>query len=114
MPTKFYEFYDKPVKMRLENNDILMYSTHNEGEKGWKVKEKYWRVKFIKKKKLMMIVWYYHVTYAFQSESALYSFLNIKELLAQNRCDIWSFSDNNGIRTNNHLVCKKLSTIYPN
>ena len=51
MPTKFYEFYDKPVKMRLENNDILMYSNHNEGEKGWKVKEKYWRVKFIKKKK---------------------------------------------------------------
>ena len=34
MPTKFYEVYDKPVKMRLENNDILMYSTHNEGEKG--------------------------------------------------------------------------------
>ena len=51
MPTKFYEFYDKPVKMRLENNDILMYSTHNEGEKGWKVKEKYWRVKYKKKKK---------------------------------------------------------------
>ena len=33
---------------------------------------------------------YYHVTYAFQSESTLYSCLNVKEHLAQNRRDIWS------------------------
>ena len=32
-----------------------------------------------------MTVWSYHVTYAFQSESTLYSSLNVKELLAQNR-----------------------------
>ena len=30
----------------------------------------------------------YHVTYAFQSESTLYSCLNVKELLARNRCEI--------------------------
>ena len=30
----------------------------------------------------------YHVTYAFQSKSALYSCLNVKELLARNRGDI--------------------------
>ena len=30
----------------------------------------------------------YHVTYAFQSESTLYSCLNVKELLALNRYDI--------------------------
>ena len=30
----------------------------------------------------------YHVTYAFQSESKLYSCLNVKELLARNRCEI--------------------------
>ena len=30
----------------------------------------------------------YHVTHAFQSESKLYSCLNVKELLAQNRRDI--------------------------
>ena len=30
----------------------------------------------------------YHVTYAFESESTLYSCQNVKELLAQNRCEI--------------------------
>ena len=34
----------------------------------------------------------YHVTYAFQSESTLYSCLNVKELLARNRHKIWSLS----------------------
>ena len=45
--------------------------------------------------------------YAFQSESTLYSCLNIKELLARNKRDIWSLSDSNGIRTHNHLVGKR-------
>ena len=31
---------------------------------------------------------FYHVTNGFQSESALYSCLNVKELLAQNRRNI--------------------------
>ena len=35
----------------------------------------------------------YHVTYAFQSESTLYSCLNVKELLAWSRRVIWSLSD---------------------
>ena len=54
----------------------------------------------------------YHVKYAFQSESALYICLNVKELLAWNRCNIWSFSDcngtrtRNGTRTHNYLVRK--------
>ena len=30
----------------------------------------------------------YHVTYEFQSESTRYSYLNLKELLAQNRVKI--------------------------
>ena len=33
----------------------------------------------------------HHITYAFQSESTLYICLNVKEFLAQNRRDIWSF-----------------------
>ena len=33
-----------------------------------------------------------------------YSFLNVKELLAQNRHNISSLSDSNAIRTHNHLV----------
>ena len=35
-----------------------------------------------------LTVCYYHVTYAFQSESTLYSCLNVKELLPRNRRDI--------------------------
>ena len=43
----------------------------------------------------------------FQSESALYSCLNVKELLSRNRHEIWSSSDCNGTRTHNHLVRKR-------
>ena len=45
----------------------------------------------------------YHVTYTFQSESTLYSCLNVKEVFARNRRDIWSLSESNGIPTHNHL-----------
>ena len=48
-----------------------------------------------------------YVTYAFQSESILYSCLNAKELPARNRREIWSLSDCNGTRTHNHLVRKR-------
>ena len=40
-----------------------------------------------------------HITYAFQSEATLYSCLNVKELLARSRRDIWSFSDCNWTAT---------------
>ena len=43
----------------------------------------------------------YHVTYAFQSESILYSYLNIKELVVRCRCDIWRLSDWNRTWTHN-------------
>ena len=49
----------------------------------------------------------YYVTYVFWSEYKFCTCLNAKELLAQNRCDIWSLSDCNGIRTHNHLVRKR-------
>ena len=58
-------------------------------------------------KKLYLTVCSYHVTYALQSESTLYICLNVKELLARNRRDIWSLSDWNGTRTHNHLVHKR-------
>ena len=54
-----------------------------------------------------MTVWSYHVTYAFQSESTLYSSLNLKELLARSRREIWSLSNCNWTRTQNHLVRKR-------
>ena len=49
----------------------------------------------------------YHVTYEFQRESTLYSCLNVTELLARSRCEIWSLSDCNWTRTHNHLVHKR-------
>ena len=44
--------------------------------------------------------------YAFQSESTLSSCLNVKELLARNRCKILSLNDWNETRIHNHLVHK--------
>ena len=48
-----------------------------------------------------------HVTYAFQSETTLYSCLNVKKLLARSRREICSLSDCNWTRTQNHLVRKR-------
>ena len=42
---------------------------------------------------MLLTVCSYNVTYAFQSESTLYSCLNVKELLALNRGKIWNLSD---------------------
>ena len=49
----------------------------------------------------------HHVMYTFQSESTLYRCLNVKELLARNRCEILNLSDCNGTKTHNHLLCKR-------
>ena len=57
-------------------------------------------------------VCYCPVTYDFQSESTLYSHLDVKELLARNRCHIRSLSNCNGIRTYNDLVRKR--TLFSN
>ena len=58
-------------------------------------------------KTLKLVVCSSHVTYAFQRESTLYSFLNLKELLARSRCEIWRFRDWNCTRTQNHLIRKR-------
>ena len=49
----------------------------------------------------------YHVTYTLQSESTVYSYLNVKELLALSRCEIWRLRDCNWTRTHNHLFHKR-------
>ena len=54
-----------------------------------------------------MIVCSCHVPYAFQSESTLYGCLNVKELLAWNRHKVWTLSDCNWTRTQNHLARKR-------
>ena len=54
-----------------------------------------------------------HVTYAFQSESTLYSCLN--ELFAWSRREIWNLSDYSWTQTHNHLGHKRtLNQIWPN
>ena len=60
----------------------------------------FWKLNFF------MTVCSYHVKYKFQSDSTLYSCLNVKDLLARNRRDIWSLSDCSGTRTQNNLVRK--------
>ena len=61
-----------------------------------------------------LTVCFYHVTYEFESQSTLYSCLNVKELLARSKRHIWRLSDCNGTRTHNHLVRNAHSTIWPN
>ena len=68
--------------------------------------ELFW-ITFCKKKFSELTVCSYHIMYALQSDSTLYSRLNVKKLLFQNRRDIWSLSDCNGTRTDNHLVHKR-------
>ena len=48
----------------------------------------------------------FHIRYPLQSQSTLYIWLNVKELLPRNRRNISRLSDCNGTRTNNHLVHK--------
>ena len=55
----------------------------------------------------------WRVTYAFQSESTLYSCLNVKELNAQNRRDIWSLSDCKSLKLRiSHLFRARSSLIF--
>ena len=54
-----------------------------------------------------LIVCFYHVRYEFESESTLYSCLNVKELLARSSRHIWRLSNCNGTRPRNHLLRKR-------
>ena len=54
-----------------------------------------------------MTVCSFHVTYALQSETTLYSCLNVKEVLTRSRHEILSLSDCSWTRTQNHLVRKR-------
>ena len=56
---------------------------------------------------LKLSVCSYHVTYTFQSESTLCSCLNVKEIFAGSRCEIWSLSDYMWTRTHSYLVHKQ-------
>ena len=68
------------------------------------VKSIFWGVLFLLQHLNSLTVCSYHVTYTFQSESTLYSCLNVKELFARSRREIWSLSNCNWSRTHNHIV----------
>ena len=46
--------------------------------------------------------------YAFQNESTVSIYLNVKELHAQSRREIWILSNCNWTRTHNHLVHQEM------
>ena len=48
-----------------------------------------------------------HVTSVFQSESTLYSCMNVKEFLARSRLEIWRWSDCYWSQTQKHLALKQ-------
>ena len=56
---------------------------------------------------MLLNVYYYHVTYPFQSEYIFFSCLIVKELVAQKRNNIWSLKDSNGISSFDRLVCRE-------
>ena len=47
--------------------------------------DNYVNVNYKERSKKALIVCFYHVTYEFESESTLYSCLNVKELLVRSR-----------------------------
>ena len=74
--------------------------------KRWTFKGSIWSMSLVQRfwsLDTLLTLCYYHVTYLFQSESTLYSCLNVKELPAWNKHDIWSLSGSNVIRSHNHL-----------
>ena len=56
---------------------------------------------------LYLTVCSYHISYEFQSESTLYSCVDVEEFLARNRHHISSLSYSNQIPTHNHIVHKR-------
>ena len=54
-----------------------------------------WAVLWVLTFRMHLTVYYYHVTYQFQSESTLYSLPECQELLSRSRRLIWSLSDSN-------------------
>ena len=70
-------FDDGGKNMSFVTEDEEVYKKYNE---IWEAVRKLLKLKFT--------VCSYHVAYAFQSESTLYSCLNVKELLARSRREI--------------------------
>ena len=87
---------------------IISYVIFYKGERNYQQNSyKIWLFGYYPLIQRDLIVCYYHVTYVFQGETALCTCLNIKQLFARNRRDIWTLSDNCRIQIHNHLVRKR-------
>ena len=89
----------------IEPTTTEFIKEHSDIERNW---SNDWTVLWVLIWTVHLTLFSYHVIYAFQSESTLYTCLNVKELLARRRGKIWSLSDSNWTRTLNHFV--KLGT----
>ena len=88
----------------------LVPRTNDFLNKHWTISPKWpndWDVFWVLTCTVHLTVCSCQVTYAFQSESTPYSYLNVKELLARSRRELWMWSDCNCARTHNHLVLKR-------
>ena len=61
-----------------------------------------------------MSVCSYQVKYAYKRQSTLFSCMNVKEPLAQNRRNIWGLSDSNRTQAHNHIVHKRTLNHFAN
>ena len=86
-----------------KKKSLIFFKDYDQKRDSCENTEELFQLKAIFKKPIC----YYHATYVLQSKSTLYSFVNVKKVLAWNRHDIWSLSGSNGIRTHNHLVRKQ-------
>ena len=78
----------------------------NKRSPSWPKWQYYWAELWVLICTVHLTVCSWYVAYAFESESTLNICLNVKELLARNRRNIWSLSDWNVTRTHNYLVRK--------
>ena len=88
---------------RLEPKTAELVNRHSTSWSKWLYG---WAALWVLISSVHLTVSFYHVTYAFLSESTLYICLNVRKLLARTKGDIWSLSDSNGSRAHKHLICK--------
>ena len=85
----------------FDNNGLLSYNngnrTHKHLVRKWTLNHLAITVSWVLICTVYLTACYYHVTYAPQSESTLYSCLTVKEVLTGNRRNIWSLSDSTGL-----------------
>ena len=105
----FIHMKDLVIKSGDFNETGLEHTTTyfvNEHSAIWPNCANYWAVLWVPVCMVHLTVCSYHVTCTFRSESTLYTSLNIKGLLAQNKCYIWGSSDCSVTLTHKHLLRK--------